>query len=94
MIPEADDGNSLFGQKFVACSIVCFTKAVSVAGTIQFDGEFHGGTIEIQNVTFDWMLPSEFVTYKVSISKMAPKNTFTVGGVLAQVTGESHLGIV
>jgi hypothetical protein len=47
MIPEADDGNSSFGQKFFACSVVCFTKAISVTGTIQFDGEFHGGTIEI-----------------------------------------------
>ena len=93
MIPETNDGNSLFGQKLFACTVVFVTEAVSVTGTIQFDGEFHGGTIEIQNVTFDWMLPSEFVTCKVSISKMAPENTFTVGGVLAQVTGESHLGV-
>ena len=90
MIPEAHDRDPLLGQKFLSCVITFFAQGIVMAGTIQLDCQFCSGTIEIQNVRIDGMLSPEFVAGKVSISKVPPENTFTVGCVLAEIVGARH----
>ena len=61
-----------------------------MARAIQFDGKFQSRTKEIEDVRIDWMLPPEFVTGEVVISKMTPENTFAVCRIFSEVTGLTH----
>ena len=39
------------------------------------------------------MLPPEFVTSEIVISKMTPENSFALGRILAEITGSTHWGV-
>ena len=47
--------------------------------TVQFDRELCGRTIEIQDVTAEWMLTEKFVACKISVPQMPPKNALSLG---------------
>jgi hypothetical protein len=64
-----------------------------MARTIRFDGKSQSRTIEVEDVRINWMLPPEFVTGEVLISKVTPENTFAVGRIFAEITGLTHLSI-
>ena len=61
-----------------------------MSATIEFEGEFRGGAIEIQNVGAKRVLPTKFVTREISIAQVPPKNAFPFGRVLAQVMSMTH----
>jgi hypothetical protein len=50
--------------------------------TVQFDRELCGRTIEIQDVTAEWMLTAKFVACKISVPQMPPKDALSVGCLL------------
>lgn len=93
MVPEPDDGDAFAGQKVFSYLIALFPDRITMAGTIQFDGEFQSRTIEIQDVRIDWMLSPEFVTCEISISQMTPENTLAICCIFAEMTGTTHGGI-
>lgn len=94
MVPESNDGDSLPGQKCLSCPVALFTERITMARAIQFDGKFQSRTIEIEDVRIDWMLPPEFVTGEVVISKMTPENTFAVCRIFSEVTVLTHWGSI
>ena len=61
-----------------------------MSATIEFEGEFRGGAIEIQNVGAKRVLPTKFVTREISLPQVPPKNAFPFGRVLAQVMSMTH----
>jgi hypothetical protein len=54
--------------------------------TVQFDRELCGRTIEIQDVTAEWMLTAKLVPCKILVPQMPPKNALSVGCLLSQQT--------
>lgn len=50
--------------------------------TVQFDRERRGRTIEIEDITVEWMLAAKFVACKISVPQMLPKNALHFGGLL------------
>jgi hypothetical protein len=47
-----------------------------MAFTIDFDNEFRFGTIEVDDVGFDCVLPSEFSAPTLAVGEDRPKNPF------------------
>jgi hypothetical protein len=92
MVPESNDGNPLPGQKLPSRPVALFARRIRMARSIQFDGKFQRRTIEIQDVRIDWMLPPEFVTGEVAISKVTTEDTFTRRRVFAEIRGATHRG--
>jgi hypothetical protein len=54
-----------------------------MATTVRFDRELCDRTMEIHDVTAEWMLTSKFVACKISVLQMPPKNALSVGFLLA-----------
>jgi hypothetical protein len=90
MIPKSEHNDPVASQKFRSRSIANLSGAIVMPTTVQFDRELCGRTIEIQDVTADWMLTSKFVACKISVPQMPPTSVLSVGGLLAQRSGTIH----
>jgi len=90
VIPESDDLNSVARKELISYAIAPLTAPIIVSATIDFDGEFRGEAIEIQNVGAKRVLPTKFETREISIAQVPPKNAFPFGRVLAQVMSMTH----
>jgi hypothetical protein len=51
---------------------------------------FFNWTIEIKDVTIEWMLATKFVACKISISQMSPKDAFSAGCLLPEQASAVH----
>jgi hypothetical protein len=58
--------------------------------TVQFDRELRGGTMEIEDVTVQRVLPAKLVARKVSVSQMPPKNALRFGCLIPQRSSTIH----
>jgi hypothetical protein len=95
---ESDDSKiaaqlSLATQEFRARSIVNLSDVIVMTATVQFDRELCGRTVEIQDVAVQRMLLARFVTGKISVPQMAPKNALSVSCLLSQQTSAIHEGL-
>jgi hypothetical protein len=89
MIPKSKHHKSLRSQPIVAFAIVF--GLLSVLSAIDFDHDPLLQTHEINNVWTQRMLPTEFVTTELPQAKMAPQETFSVGGIIPQFFGSSSI---
>jgi hypothetical protein len=68
MVPKSQHDDSVLSKECRPGSIVSSAHRIIVSATIQFDRELCRPTVEIQDVTIEWVLPPKFVTCKVSVS--------------------------
>jgi hypothetical protein len=87
MIPEPEFFDAGRHKKICALFIVPLSFRHAVLKAIEFDGQFCGGTINIQEVNSHWMLASEFESGKTSGAQHAPKFLFFPGLLTAQTAG-------
>ena len=95
MIPEPKRFNVLLRQKSFANFITVNSSGQTVLKTIQFNGQFCIGAIEIQNMSANGVLPSEFETGEASPAQCPPELLFFVGLIAAKLAGdwfEVHVG--
>src|SRR5438093_3751517 len=90
MIPKSQHNDPFAGQEFRPRSIANLSDTIVMPATVQFDRELCGRTIEIQDVAVQRMLPAKFVTCKISVPQMAPKNALRVGCLFSQQTSAIH----
>jgi hypothetical protein len=64
-----------------------------MAATVQFDRDLCDRTIKIQDVAVQRMLTAKFVTCKISVSQVPPKNALSVSCLLSQQTSPIHQGL-
>jgi hypothetical protein len=58
-----------------------------MAFTIDFDNEFRFGTIEVDDVGFDCVLPSEFSAAALAVGEDRPKNPFGPSRCFSKLLG-------
>jgi hypothetical protein len=63
---------------------------VIMPSTVELDSKPGFGTVKIENITIDGMLPAEFPVIKFSVSKMTPQNSLVTRGIPSQVARTSH----
>jgi hypothetical protein len=90
MIPKSQDFDSVLGQKLIACLVMLLPGSIIVSTTIKFNGQLRRRAITIYYARIDRMLSSKFVTSKIPIPQVPPKNAFPFRGMLAQVKGLAH----
>jgi len=93
MIPKSEHNDPFSNQRFRSRSIANLSGAVVMPTTVQFDRELCGRTIEIQDVTAEWMLTAKFVACKISVPQMPPKNALSLDCLLSQQTSPIHEGL-
>jgi len=59
-----------------------------VLTTVEFNRQLKLGTVEIEDIGIDRMLPTELPLVHPSISQARPKQAFRVGGILAKTPSE------
>ena len=90
MIPKSQHNDSFASQECRAGSIANLPRTIIMPATVQFDRELCGRTVEIQNVAVQRMLTAKFVTCKVAVPQMTPKNALRIGCFLSQQTSAIH----
>ncbi len=87
-VPETQCFNALFRKKFFPCCVPLDSFGQTVLETVQFDRQLGVGTIKIQNVPTDRVLPAEFETGKPSSAQCPPKLLLFVRLVAAKLAGD------
>ena len=66
----------------------------SMLPTVQFDDETHFKAHEIDDVSSDGRLPTEFMTTEPIGAEMSPQNTLGIGRMSTEMAGvgRSHVG--
>jgi hypothetical protein len=90
VVPEAEDGDALLGEKRAADFVVGAGFVGVVLAAVEFDGELFGVAVEVQDVGRERMLAAEFVAGEAAVAEVAPEELFGVGGGLAEVAGEDE----
>jgi hypothetical protein len=90
VIPEPEHLNSILRKKLFSRPIAPLTGSIVVSATIEFNGKFCTRTIEIEYVRIQRVLSSKFVTSKISVSQVSPKNAFRSRRILTEITGSAH----
>ena len=88
MIPEPKRLNALFGQKLFADFVTLDSFRQAVLKSIKFDSQFCIGAIEIQNVSANRVLPSEFETSEASSAQCPPEFLFFISLIAAELAGD------
>lgn len=84
MIPEPEFLNAESLEKLRALLIVPLWPRQAVLKAIQFNGQFGGGTINIEKVNPHWMLAPEFESGEPPGLEHPPKFFFFLGLLTAQ----------
>jgi hypothetical protein len=87
MIPESEFLDAESFEKLRALLIVPLLLRHAMLKTIQFDGQFCGGTINIQKVNPHWMLAAKFESSKSPSPEHPPKFFFFLGLLSAEAAG-------
>jgi hypothetical protein len=67
-------------------SLLVLICAIVVAHAVELDDQPHFRAVEIYNVGFDDMLPSELHAAETSVTKNSPENSLRYGSVTSQAT--------
>ncbi|OLD86376.1 MAG: hypothetical protein AUG81_11130 [Verrucomicrobia bacterium 13_1_20CM_4_54_11] len=90
VIPKSEDFNSVPREKLASDLITPSTAPIVVSAAVEFDGQLCAGTIEIEYVWIQRVLSPEFVSCKISVPQISPKNALPSGRVVAQITSAAH----
>jgi hypothetical protein len=83
-VPETQFFKALGGQEFLPFGIVLLLHRKPVLGAVQFDGEFCGGTIEIEPVDANRVLPAKFESGEAAGFQDVPQFFFIIRLLAAQ----------
>ena len=67
MIPESQHNDSMAREEFRPRAIANLPRTIVMSTAVQFDSQLCAGTIEIQDVIFERMLPAKFVACEISV---------------------------
>jgi hypothetical protein len=90
MIPKPQHNDSITREKLRAPSVVHLTQSIVMSAAVEFNRELCCRTIEIKDVTIEWMLTTKFVPCKISVPQMAPKNSLSIGHLFSQQASAIH----
>jgi hypothetical protein len=83
MIPESQHNDSVVSKECRPRLIATSANPIVVSTAIQFDRELCSRTIEIEYVWIERVLAPKFITCKISVPQMPPKNALRSGCFLA-----------
>jgi hypothetical protein len=86
-VPDAFDLNPVGSQKGIAFGIVRLFCWMATPGAVGFNDQPRFGTVEIQKVFFEWMLPAEFVSGETPFAQQASQLFFRPGLNAAKSSG-------
>ncbi len=43
---------------------------------------------EVNNIRFNWLLPAELDTFKLTVSQITPQEAFSIGAIVTQFSGK------
>ena len=84
MIPEANDGNSSFGEEFFAFLITHLSTNIVMSPAIEFDRELHSRAIKVEYVRIEGMLSPKLIACEVPVAQVSPKDALIVRGLFAK----------
>jgi len=87
MIPEPKGFNALLGQKFFPRFVPSNSFRQTMLKAIQFDIQLRVGTVKIQDMSANCVLPAKFEARKLPSSQGLPKFLFPVGLLAAKFAG-------
>ena len=87
MIPETQFFNPSRRKKLFALLVSPTLLRQAVLNSVEFNGQLCGGTIEIECVNPDRMLPAEFESGKSSRSQCEPQFFFLLGLLAPESAG-------
>ena len=97
VIPKPQCRDALLRQEFLACGVTLHSFGMTVLRAIQFHGQLRVGTVEIQNIIPDRMLPAKFETGETPAAQRPPERPFVVRLIATQLTGnlfQAHRGMM
>lgn len=88
MVPEAQHLDALPGEEPVAGFISGPLIREAVSTTIQFDGQFRHGAVEIEEVDPAGILATKLELGEAAVTQQAPEPLLSIRGLLAELAGE------